>query len=293
MLRGISSHYYRGDLAKAKQHYETAIASYSETEFFGDTWDPHVRALAQIGLVLWHLGSADQAKARARESITLAERLKSPLGGALYLAAVLYIHLREPSKVQKIAERLLSLATEQQSVFMDDASVCRGWAMAQQSNADEGIALIRSGLDSYVTLGFRLDAFTLRLLSEAQACAGQLKEALDTIQAATAAIGSMHITLPSLLWWRGELHLRRGDASLADHDFREAISAARRIGSKPYELRAATSLARLLDETGEARRGARDALRNLQLVHRGLRHRRPEGRQVPARRVEQLILRVF
>ncbi len=251
MLRGVSSHYYRGDLAKAKQHYETAIASYSESEFFGDTWDPHVRALAQISLVLWHLGSADQAKIKARESIALAARLKSPLGGALYLADVLYIHLREPSKVQEIAERLLSLATEQQSVFMDDASVCRGWAMAQQGNADEGIALIRSGLDSYVTLGFRLDTFTLRLLSEAQACAGQLEEALDTIQAATAAIGTMQITLPSLFWWRGELHLRCGDANLADHDFREAVFAARRIGSKTYELRAATSLARLLDKQGK------------------------------------------
>ena len=102
-----------------------------------------------------------------------------------------------------------------------------------------------------MTLGFRLDAFTLRLLSEAQACAGQLEEALDTIQAATAAIGTMQITLPSLFWWRGELHLRCGDANLADHDFREVVFAARRIGSKTYELRAATSLARLLDKQGK------------------------------------------
>ena len=249
MLRGISWHYDRGDLARAKQHYESAIASYSESEFSGDIWDPHVRSLAQMGLVLWHLGSADQAKVKARESIQLAERLKSPLGGALYLVAVLYIHLRDPNKVQEIAERLFALASEQQSVFMDDASVCRGWAMAQQGKANEGIALIRSGLDSYVTLGFRLDAFTLRLLSEAQASAGQLEEALDTIQAAINAIGAMQITLPSLFWWRGELHLKQGDASLADQDFREAVSAARRIGTKAYELRATTSLARLLRDT--------------------------------------------
>ena len=35
---------------------------------------------------------------------------------------------------------------------------------------------------------------------------------------------------------------------------------------------------------GQPRRGARDARRNLQLVHRGLRHRRPQRRQGPARR---------
>jgi len=249
MLRGISCHYYRGDLAQARQHYEAAIASYVETEFLGDIWDPHVRALSQIALVLSHSGKPYQAKVKAHESVTLADRLKSPLGGDLYLAAVFYIHLRDPSKVQEIAERLLSLASEQQSVFINDASVCRGWAMAQQGNANEGTALIRSGLDSYLTLGFRLDAFTSRLLSEAQACAGQLKEALDAIQAAIPAIGAMQITLPSLFWCRGELHLKRGDESLADHDFREAVAAARRIGSKAYQLRATTSVARLLRDT--------------------------------------------
>ena len=39
-----------------------------------------------------------------------------------------------------------------------------------------------------------------------------------------------------------------------------------------------------------ARRSARDARRNLQLVHRGLRHRRPEGREGAAQRAEQLAL---
>jgi hypothetical protein len=49
--------------------------------------------------------------------------------------------------------------------------------------------------------------------------------------------------------WRA----RRGDA--ADHDFREAVSAARRIGSKTYELRATTSLARLLVKLGRRDEG--------------------------------------
>jgi hypothetical protein len=124
--------------------------------------------------------------------------------------------------------------------------------MAQQGKANEGVALIRSGLDSYVTLGFRLDAFTLRLLSEAQACAGRLEEAFDTVQTAIPATAAMQITLPSLFWWRGKLHLKQGNSSLAGQDFREAISTARRIGSKTYELRATTSLARLLRETGRS-----------------------------------------
>ena len=64
-------------------------------------------------------------------------------------------------------------------------------------------------------------------------------------------MGEQRIFLPGVLWWRGELHLKRGDETPADRDFREAIGAARRIGSKAYELRATISLARLLDKQGK------------------------------------------
>ena len=41
------------------------------------------------------------------------------------------------------------------------------------------------------------------------------------------------------------------------------------------------------EKSGPDRRSPRDARRNLQLVHRGLRHRRPEGRKSAARGIEQ------
>jgi predicted ATPase len=53
-----------------------------------------------------------------------------------------------------------------------------------------------------------------------------------------------------VLWWRGELHLKRSDETKAAGDFREAVAVARRIGAKAYELRATTSLARLLAKQG-------------------------------------------
>ena len=42
-----------------------------------------------------------------------------------------------------------------------------------------------------------------------------------------------------------------GDEPRADRDFRETIAVARRIGSKAFELRATTSLARLLAKQGQ------------------------------------------
>ena len=88
-------------------------------------------------------------------------------------------------------------------------------------------------------------------MSEAQARAGQMEEALATIEQAFSAVGDMQFWLPGVLGQRGEVHLKRGDEALADRDFREAIAVARRIGSKAFELRATTSLARLLDRQGK------------------------------------------
>ena len=62
--------------------------------------------------------------------------------------------------------------------------------MAEQGRTDEGIALIRAGLDSLATLGTRLGLPQyLIALSEAQARAGQMEEALATIEQAFSAVG--------------------------------------------------------------------------------------------------------
>jgi predicted ATPase len=59
-----------------------------------------------------------------------------------------------------------------------------------------------------------------------------------------------------MLLLRGELHLRTNTAGgaarleLAEQDFREAIEVAQRMSAKSWELRATTSLARLLRDTG-------------------------------------------
>lgn len=49
----------------------------------------------------------------------------------------------------------------------------------------------------------------------------------------------------------GDLHLAEGDVRAAEHCYRRAIDIARSQEGKLFELRAATSLARLLAETGE------------------------------------------
>jgi tetratricopeptide (TPR) repeat protein len=253
-LQGIVCQ-FRGELTQAMQHFEAAIASYNETDFTGYIMvDPHVGALLRIGVALWHLGNADQGRAKIREAISLSEGLKRPtnMAFALQAASALYVDLREPARLHEVAERLFTLASElQMPQYVASGSFYRGWAMAEQGRPDEGAALIRTVLDSAATRGLPANAETLRVSSEAQARSGQLEEALATIEQAFSAVGEQQILLPGVLWQRGEVLLMRGDESLAAANFQEAIAVARRFGSKAYELRATTSLARLLAKQGK------------------------------------------
>jgi DNA-binding winged helix-turn-helix (wHTH) protein/tetratricopeptide (TPR) repeat protein len=246
---------FRGELTRAMQHSAAAIASYNESDWSGDVWNPHVDSLSSMGLVLWNLGSGDQGRAKIREAISLSERLKSPacITASLGNASRFYMNLREPGNVREAAERLSTLASEQQlPQYVAQGSVYRGWAMAEQGRTDEGIALIRAGLDSLATLGTRLPlTASFIALSEAQTRAGQIEEAFAAIKQAFSAVGEVQIFLPAVLWQRGELHLKRGDETKAAGDFREAIGVARRMGSKAFELRATTSLARMLNKQGK------------------------------------------
>jgi Tetratricopeptide repeat len=73
--------------------------------------------------------------------------------------------------------------------------------------------------------------------------------------------GTRPLRLPrtSLLTQRAELRLKLGQAAGAESDLREAIALAQKMGTKPWKLRASTSLARLLRDTGR-RDGAQSML---------------------------------
>jgi len=116
-------------------------------------------------------------------------------------------------------------------------------------------------LAAYKAAGTRLSTpFDLALLAEALAFAGKIQEGLATLDNALAASG--------VRGWDAEIHRLRGelagrlpypDPAKAEDSFRAALAIAREQGTRGYELRAATSLARLWREQGR-RDQARDLL---------------------------------
>jgi tetratricopeptide (TPR) repeat protein len=167
-------------------------------------------------------------------------------------AALLQAWLREYERAEALAA--LALARSEEHQLPDVVAWSRavlGIARTQRGRASEGAALIRQAIGAALESGRRLAmAYFLGALADAQACAGAVSDALVTVEQALEANPSELVYRPENLRLRGALRLTQGQTELAEADFREAITLARRMGAKARELRATMSLARLLAQLG-------------------------------------------
>jgi class 3 adenylate cyclase/predicted ATPase len=249
--------YLRGDLQTGLEHLERAVALYDEDEHRGSPIDPGVAALSQSALAAGWLGLADRARGRIRDGLALAQRLGSPyqialaqLGGCL-----LHIVLRDVRGVVDHAEPLVQLAAAQQlAAFSIFGNMYRAWVLAQQGRHEDGIAQLRRALGEYLASGQRVSHnWYLGWLAEAHLQAGAVADGLATIEDALGAAPEERCHIPELLRLRGDLLALGGaDTSQAEATYREAIALAHGMGGKLVELRAATSLGRLLRSHGRA-----------------------------------------
>jgi len=92
----------------------------------------------------------------------------------------------------------------------------------------------------------------LTLLAEAQAHGGLIEDALNTLEEALQTNPEEIVFRSNILGCRGELRRQLGQTEVAELDLREAIMLAQRMSAKALELRATSSLARLLVEQGKS-----------------------------------------
>ena len=183
-------------------------------------------------------------------------------------------------------------------VAMADAG--QGWALVQQKQTEQGLALIRDGSSRWKAAGMELGHTWLALL-EADACwtAGRGTQGSRAVQAGLERARTVGECVWEAELWRlkGELGLNdecqmlnderqihKTQAALqfaeAEKCFQQALQVARKQEAKSLELRAAMSLARLWQRQGKTA----EASQLLSNVYgwcslRGLRHltsKRPE-----------------
>ena len=263
--------FYLGEYAAARTHLEQGSAlidlAVQRTLVLHYDAAPGVRCLALAAKTLWCLGYPAQAVWRCQEALTLAQELAHPqsLVMARYYAAQLHQCRRETPAVQAQAEALLSLATVQGfPLFVGQGTFWRGWAVAIQGQGKAGLAQMRQGTAAVAALGQEMARpFCLVLLAEAAGHTGQVAEGLRLLAEAQAVFetsgrGDM---LTEVYRLQGELLLRQTipDATQAEACFQQALIIARRQQAKSWELRAATSLARLWQQQGK-RQEAHDLL---------------------------------
>jgi predicted ATPase len=120
--------------------------------------------------------------------LVLAQDLAHPFSRALalFFATVPYQFRRAAQAVQELAESVIDLSNDQGFPFwLALGAVARGWALAEQGSSEEGIKQIRQGITTYQATGARIgQPHYLATLAEAYGKAGQIKEALRTIDEA-------------------------------------------------------------------------------------------------------------
>jgi predicted ATPase len=293
---GIAS-FFIGEPTTALEHWDKGIALYdperhrSQAFVFGV--DRGVLCLGYAAVALSYLGYPDQASKRSDDAIALARKVAHPfsLAFALFLAAWSHALRGNWSTAAAYAEATVAVSSEQGFVdWLLVGTFFRGWALAEQGRADEGIAQMRDALAAMPSIGFEINRpYYLAVLAAAYGGVGRTDDALALVAEALVRVdrSDEHWIEWEIYRVKVNLLLKCRGSSEAEPCFRRAIEIARRQSAK--------SLASGDDEpcppsrqTGEARRGAADARRDLRLVHRGLRHGGPERREVTTRRAVRL-----
>ena len=218
-------------------------------------------------MVLWVLGYPERAVQQSDEALTFAQELSHPfsLVFALTAKALLYHMCREATVVQEQAEMAITVSTEHGFPFRAAfGSMLLGWAMAERGEGEAGIAWIEEGLAAFQATGARLhNSVWLGLLAGAYGKLGRVEAGLTVLAEALRAVEDTgeHFYEAELQRLKGAflLQLSADNQHEAETCFQHAMMIAQNQQAKAWELRAATSLARLWQHQGK-RQQARDLL---------------------------------
>jgi predicted ATPase/class 3 adenylate cyclase len=264
---------HTGELLLAKKHQDIMLSIYDQerdshlVSVIGV--DARVACLSYASWTLWHLGYSDQAVERSKEAVALARSLSHPnsLASAEGFSVYGYVLRREPHEVLESAERVIAFSAQHGlGAWLLFTPIHRSRAMSQLGRHQEGITQMRQAMAIAHAAGVDIGrSHYLCQFAETCMTPDRLDEALDAVKEAlvTAEAQEERDYLPEIHRVKGELLLRQDDSNTAEAEncFRLAIEIARHQSAKSWELRATSSLARLL-----AKQGRRDEARTM-LAH--------------------------
>jgi predicted ATPase len=254
---------FSGKFVPAVKHLEQANILYDPvhrgSRVFLPYADSRVACLNFIAWKLLFLGYPDKALVRSHESLAAAHELQPyTLTFALHVSCLFNQIRGDLPIVREQSATLVSLASEHGIPhWVATGTIFQGWALTAEGALDAGIAQMRRGLTAKQATGAQLKVpYYLGLIGAAYIQAGNAMKALELL---TEAL--IRVDRTGEHWFEAELHRLKGEAlqtvsaeraAEGEACFQQALAVARDQGARLWELRAATSLARLWRDQGRS-----------------------------------------
>jgi predicted ATPase/DNA-binding winged helix-turn-helix (wHTH) protein len=261
-MMGLSLHYL-GDQANARRHFERMLGRYvapvQRSHMIRFQFDQRVTAHIALAEVLWLQGYSDQAMRAVETNIADAAALHHALSLCNALAKACPVALLAgdlPAAERFVAMLLEHSARNPLASWQAEGHCFQGVLLVKRGDLENGLYVLRTALEELRELNFSL-RYTA-LLGELAEVLGRTGESARGIEAVDEALARSERNeerwcTADLLRVKGELMVLQGGRNAdaqAEGCFMQGLEWARRQGSLSWELRCATSLARLWDRRG-------------------------------------------
>jgi predicted ATPase len=257
------SYHYLGDQTNAWRHIERMLSADVDPQrpspLIRFWFDQKVAGRVALARILWLRGFADQAWRTVQSAVGDAQALADPATLCYALShggCLIALWVGNLAATERYVEMLLDHSrTHGFAVWNDFASRLKGVVLINTGDLDGGSPLLRAGLYEITEPNSGLWFLTgLGQMAEALGHAGRFADGLATVERGIDRSPRGWLA-PELLRIKGELLLLQGTTGTTEaveDVFRQALDGAREHGTLSWELRAATSLARLLRNQGRA-----------------------------------------
>jgi predicted ATPase len=253
--------YHQGKLREAFTYFERGIALHQANQRRKGSYDHEqnqfIATLRYFMGTLWLLGYPEQAQIRMKEMLERTRYVARPFSMLISLdfAIDLEHNLRRPQNMRALVTEFSALSAKYPYPHCSAYELAfRGWLLSEQGEYEEGIPLIKQGIEKLCQMGVLLFwPEVLKLLLDAYRFAKEFAQGLVVVTETLAFVAET-----GEHYWSAEFHRLKGELLLAqgasvkecEQSFQQALIIARQQEAKSLQLRAATNLAQLWQTQG-------------------------------------------
>ena len=247
-----------GEFADSAQHCRDglAVARTISEQRWRPLADPDIVTNFVLAKCLCCLGFPDQSGQIERDALRAARDATKWYTRLLAMAfdAELQQRLGDGRRALEQTEAGISYAAEIGALSqLPRMEMIRGWALIKTGHVEEGSSILRMTIAGAEAAGVGVVVRAYCALAEACQASGKAQEGVEVLRHAQGLMertGEQHLA-SDLYRLKGELTLQSTSMATAEAEaaFHQAIEIAHSQRAKLYELRATTSLARLLSGT--------------------------------------------